>query len=79
VTGEPDNYVTPDEAHRYARAWAAYGHEGAPRPALALKRGVLVPEGMVAVNHDDLALLLDARGGGVQRLEAINRLRAAAS
>jgi hypothetical protein len=63
VTGERNTYVTSDEAHRYALARAAYGHEGAPRPALAVQLGVLVPEGMVAVNPDDArAAALRLRG-----------------
>jgi hypothetical protein len=60
VTGEPDTYVTETDAAVSADLadWAdrhAHLRESAVR-------GVLVPEGMVAVQRDDLATVLAAVG-----------------
>jgi hypothetical protein len=62
LTGEPDIYVTRLDAVKTAKNAHETGMIGVALQWLDRRavRGVLVPEGMVAVNPDDLAALLDS-------------------
>jgi regulator of sirC expression with transglutaminase-like and TPR domain len=53
VTGEPETYVTEADAAVSADLWEWADRHAHLRESAV--RGVLVPEGMVAVNPDDLA------------------------